>query len=188
MVERAEIGAGREILFAATIPERPGAFLEFCRALGRPEVSEFNYRSASVDEAHVFVGLRMSGGRVAREALYERLRQAGFELLDLTENAVARDHLRHMVGGRCASPEREVLYRFQFPERPGALEQFLTGLAGRWSISLFHYRNHGAAYGRVLAGFLVPDADQSRFEDFLKRTDYPWQLIEDEACARFIGG
>ncbi|MDT8408981.1 MAG: threonine ammonia-lyase, biosynthetic [Wenzhouxiangellaceae bacterium] len=188
VVERAEIGAGREILFAATIPERPGAFLEFCRALGRPEVSEFNYRFGSVEQAHVFVGLRMSGGRAAREALYERLRQAGFEVLDLTENAVARDHLRHMVGGRCASPERELLYRFQFPERPGALEQFLTGLAGRWSISLFHYRNHGAAYGRVMAGFLVPQADQLRFEGFLQRTGYPWQPIDDEACSRFVGG
>jgi len=187
VVERAEIGAGREILFAATIPERPGAFLEFCRALGRPEVSEFNYRFSCLEEAHVFVGLRLSGGIVARDDLYRRLRKDGFEVLDLTENAVARDHLRHMVGGRCASAEREVLYRFQFPERPGALEQFLTGLAGRWSISLFHYRNHGAAYGRVMAGFLVPEVEQPRFEDFLQGTGYPWQIIEDDACARFVG-
>lgn len=187
VVERSEIGAGREILFAATIPEHPGSFLEFCRALGQPEVSEFNYRYSSHDDAHVFVGLRMSGGRDRREALLNNLRRVGFEVQDLTDNEVARDHLRHMVGGRCASPEREVLYRFRFPERPGALEQFLTGLAGRWSISLFHYRNHGAAYGRVLAGFLVPAADQPQFEDFLETTGYPWRLIEDDACQRFIG-
>ncbi len=187
VVERAEIGAGREILFAATIPERPGSFLKFCRALGKPELTEFNYRFSSPEEAHVFVGLRMGGGRGRRRDLYERLQHAGFPVTDLTDNELARDHLRHMVGGRCASPEREVLYRFQFPERPGALEQFLEVLAGRWSISLFHYRNHGAAYGRVLAGFLVPIEDQARFETFLTNTGYPHATIDDLACHLFIG-
>ncbi len=187
VVERAEIGAGREILFAATIPERPGSFLNFCRALGRPELTEFNYRFSSPDEAHVFVGLRMGGGRERRRDLYRRLEHLGFPVTDLTENELARDHLRHMVGGRCASPEREVLYRFQFPERPGALEQFLEVLAGRWSISLFHYRNHGAAYGRVLAGFLVPEADQARFDQFLTSTGYPRLPVDDRACRLFVG-
>ena len=187
VVERAEIGAGREILFSATIPERPGSFLNFCRALDRPELTEFNYRFSSPEEAHVFVGLRMGGGRGRRDELFQRLRYAGFPVTDLTDNELARDHLRHMVGGRCASPEREVLYRFQFPERPGALEQFLDVLAGRWSISLFHYRNHGAAYGRVLAGFLVPEADQAPFEQFLARTGYPHSAVTDEACRLFVG-
>ena len=187
VVERAEIGAGREILFAATIPERPGSFLNFCRALGQPELTEFNYRFASPHEAHVFVGLRMSGGRSRRQTLYQRLAAGGFAVTDLTDNELARDHLRHMVGGRCASPEREVLYSFQFPERPGALEQFLEVLAGRWSISLFHYRNHGAAYGRVLAGFLVPAGDQARFEHFLASTGYPHDAVDDQACRLFVG-
>ncbi|MEE4639781.1 MAG: threonine ammonia-lyase, biosynthetic [Wenzhouxiangella sp.] len=187
VVERAEIGAGREILFSATIPERPGSFLNFCRALGKPELTEFNYRFSSPDEAHVFVGMRMGGGRARRDELYQRLAHAGFSVTDLTDNELARDHLRHMVGGRCASPEREVLYRFQFPERPGALEQFLDVLAGRWSISLFHYRNHGAAYGRVLAGFLVPAADQPAFEQFLARTGYPHQPVDDDAADQFVG-
>ncbi|MFP4209543.1 MAG: threonine ammonia-lyase, biosynthetic [Wenzhouxiangella sp.] len=187
VVERAEIGAGREILFSATIPERPGSFLNFCRALGQPELTEFNYRFSSSEQAHVFVGMRLGGGRGRRDELYRRLAHAGFEVTDLTDNELARDHLRHMVGGRCASPEREVLYRFQFPERPGALEQFLDVLAGRWSISLFHYRNHGAAYGRVLAGFLVPAGDQAEFERFLARTGYPHQLVEDQSVDQFVG-
>lgn len=187
VVERAEIGAGREILFAATIPERPGSFLNFCRSLGQPELTEFNYRFSSSHEAHVFVGLRLGGGRDRRRELYQRLEHVGFPVTDLTDNEPARDHLRHMVGGRCASPEREALYRFQFPERPGALEQFLDGLAGRWSISLFHYRNHGAAYGRVLAGFLVPAADQARFEQFLASTGYPHRPVEDRAFQLFVG-
>lgn len=186
VVERAEIGAGREILFAATIPERPGSFLNFCRALDRPELTEFNYRYSSPDQAHVFVGLRMGGGRARRRELYQRLEQAGFPITDLTDNELARDHLRHMVGGRCPGSEREVLYRFQFPERPGALEEFLDVLAGRWSISLFHYRNHGAAYGRVLAGFLVPAADQKPFDQFLVHTRYPHAAVEDRACQLFV--
>ncbi|NBD95018.1 MAG: threonine ammonia-lyase, biosynthetic [Gammaproteobacteria bacterium] len=187
VVERAEIGAGREILFSATIPERPGSFLNFCRALARAELTEFNYRFSSPEQAHVFVGMRPSGGRRRRDDLYRRLAHAGFEVTDLTDNELARDHLRHMVGGRCPSPQREVLYRFQFPERPGALEQFLDVLAGRWSISLFHYRNHGAAYGRVLAGFLVPAQDQAEFERFLALPGYPHQLVEDAAVEQFVG-
>lgn len=187
VVERSEIGAGREILFAATIPERPGSFLTFCRALEQAELSEFNYRFSSPHQAHVFVGLRATGGRGKRDSLYGRLRQSGFVVTDLTDNELARDHLRHMVGGRLPGAGRELLYRFRFPERPGALEQFLTALAGRWSISLFHYRNHGAAHGRVLAGFLVPPEDQLQFERFLARTEFPHQLVDDEACGLFCG-
>jgi threonine dehydratase len=187
VVERAEIGAGQEILFAATIPERPGSFLEFCRSIGNHAVTEFNYRCASLDQAHVFVGLRLPGGRGARAELFARLRGDGYPVEDLTEHSLARDHLRHMVGGHCPVPAREVLYRFRFPERPGALERFLTELAGRWSISLFHYRNHGADYGRVLAGFLVPGAEQPEFERFLARAGYPFEPIADAAAHWFLG-
>ena len=187
VVERAEIGAGREVLFAATIPERPGSFLAFCRALGRPELTEFNYRFGSADNAQVFVGLRLSQGRCQREAVYQDLRAAGYEVVDLTDNELARDHLRHLVGGSCPASLPEHFYRFRFPERPGALEAFLTELRGRWSISLFHYRNHGAAYGRVLAGFLVPEAEHADFLAFLNATTYPWEPVDDPALRRFLG-
>jgi threonine dehydratase len=187
VIERAQIGARREVLFAATIPERPGSFLKFCRALGQPELTEFNYRFSSLKEAHVFVGLRMNAGPEQRSRLFQRLQTAGFDILDLTDNELARDHLRHMVGGHRPATGREVLYRFRFPERPGALEEFLTHLKGRWSISLFHYRNHGAAYGRVLAGFLVPETDQPEFEQFLQATSYPYQPVDDPACELFVG-
>lgn len=187
VVERAEIGAGHEVLFAATIPERPGSFLEFCRALGNMAVSEFNYRCSSTREAHIFVGLRPADGSSGRAALFDRLRQTGYPIEDLTENALARDHLRHMVGGHCPVPAREILYQFRFPERPGALKQFLACLAGRFSISLFHYRNHGADYGRVLAGFLVPESEQQDFDRLLSRIGYPWARIDDPAASWFLG-
>ncbi|HKL49792.1 MAG TPA: threonine ammonia-lyase, biosynthetic [Wenzhouxiangellaceae bacterium] len=187
VVERAEIGAGHEVLFAATIPERPGSFLEFCRALGNTAVSEFNYRCSSTRKAHIFVGLRPADGSSGRAALFDRLRQTGYPIEDLTENALARDHLRHMVGGHCPVPAREVLYQFRFPERPGALKQFLACLAGRFSISLFHYRNHGADYGRVLAGFLVPESEQQDFDRLLSRIGYPWARIDDPAASWFLG-
>ncbi len=187
VIERAEIGAGREILFTATIPERPGSFLKFCRALGRPELTEFNYRYASLQQAHVFVGLRQENGRAHRQELFARLAAAGFEVLDLTDNELARDHLRHMVGGRCPAEQDELLYRFRFPERPGALEEFLSQLKGRWSISLFHYRNHGAAYGRVLAGFLVPAQERGEFQRFLAAAGYPCEPVDDLALQRFLG-
>ncbi len=187
VIERAQVGLGREVLFAASIPEQPGSFLRFCRALGQPELTEFNYRFSSLSEAHVFVGLRMGGDPEQRNRLFQRLQAAGFEILDLTDNALARDHLRHMVGGHRPDSGREVLYRFRFPERPGALEEFLTHLKGRWSISLFHYRNHGAAYGRVLAGFLVPESEQGAFDSFLQLTNYPYQVVNDPACELFVG-
>jgi len=187
VVERAEIGRGHEILFAATIPERPGSFLNFCRTIGQRAISEFNYRYSAIDHAHVFVGLRLEGSREQRTALYQRLKQAGLDVVDLTDNELARDHMRYMVGGQSPLPKRELRYHFQFPERPGALEQFLTGLGGRWSISLFHYRNHGAAYGKVLAGFLVPKVDQAQFDRFLEQSGYPYTPVHDQAVNRFLG-
>jgi len=186
VVERAEIGAGHEALLAVTIPERPGSFLEFCRALDQHSITEFNYRFSSRQRAYVFTGVRLSGA-AARAGLVDRLKQTGYAVEDLTDNTLAREHLRHMVGGHGPVRTREVLYRFRFPERPGALEQFLTTLAGRWSISLFHYRNHGADYGRVLAGFLVPAIEQPEFNRFLARTGYPWEPVDDPAARWFLG-
>jgi len=160
VTERAEIGEHREAMLAVTIPERPGAFLEFCRTVGERSVTEFNYRLATRSEAHIFVGLEVSG-RAEEAAIAAALRGHGYPTVDLGENDLAKTHVRHMVGGRSPAVEVEVLYSFEFPERPGALMQFLTSLGSRWNISLFHYRNNGAAYGRVLCGFEVPTAERA---------------------------
>ena len=149
-----------------TIPERPGAFRAFCAALGPVVVTEFNYRLSGRASAEIFVGVstrsRQDAERVAAD-----LRAAGYETADLSSNEIAKLHVRHMVGGRTSHAEAERLCRFEFPERPGALLQFLDALGGRWNISLFHYRNHGADFGRVLAGFEVPDHQRPEFEAFL---------------------
>ncbi len=151
VAERAELGEARETLFAVTIPEQPGAFREFCRVLGRRTVTEFNYRLSSRERAHIFVGVA-TRSRQDGEQLADSLNAAGYHTVNLTDNEMAKLHVRHMVGGRAASVRHERLCRFEFPERPGALMQFLDQLGGRWNISLFHYRNHGADSGRVLAG------------------------------------
>jgi threonine dehydratase len=152
--EQADIGEHREAIFAVTIPERPGSFRAFCRAIGDRSVTEFNYRLASRDEAHIFVGLEVSGLAEAH-SIARALSERGYACVDLTENDVAKAHVRHMVGGRAPVAAEEALYSFEFPERPGALLEFLSQLGSRWNISLFHYRNHGAAFGRVLCGFEV---------------------------------
>lgn len=175
IVERAELGAARETLFAATIPEKPGAFLEFCRCIGNSHaITEFNYRFQSPTHAHVLVGVK-AGGDASGQIL--RKLESHYEVFDLTANETAKAHIRHMIGGRpdLGLPER--VFRFRFPERPGALLDFLTRLAGRWNISLFHYRNHGSSFGRVLVGFMVADADQEAFADFINATGYDW--VED---------
>lgn len=154
VAERAEVGQHREAILAVTIPERPGSFLRFCEVMGRRPITEFNYRLASREAAHVFVGLQV-GGRDGASDLAGALSAAGYPVVDLSQDDVAKTHVRHMVGGRASSARDEVLYRFEFPERPGALLEFLSTLGGRWNISLFHYRNHGAAFGRVLCGFEV---------------------------------
>lgn len=151
VAERAEIGESREALFAATIAEQPGSFRRFCEALGRRSITEFNYRYHDNNTAVVFAGVEIAGGRDEREALVESLGSAGYPITDLTDNDTAKLHVRHMIGGRAAIPG-ERLFRFRFPERPGALLGFLTRIGQRFSITLFHYRNHGAAYGRVLVG------------------------------------
>lgn len=180
--ERAEIGERRETVFAATIPERPGSFRRFCAALGARAVTEFNYRLAPGDEAHVFVGVRTNAG----SAVLNELREAGYEVLDLTDNELAKLHVRHMVGGR-APIEGERLLAFEFPERAGALGSFLGAMEHPWNISLFHYRNHGSDVGRVLVGIQVPAGDEAAFGDFLARLGFAWSdVTDDPACARFL--
>ena len=187
VAERAELGEGREALLAVTIPERPGAFREFCAALGPCVVTEFNYRLSSRDRAEIFVGLatrsRSDGERIAKS-----LQALGYETSDLSANEMAKLHVRHMVGGRTPHVTAERVCRFEFPERPGALLQFLDALGGRWNISLFHYRNHGADFGRVLAAFEVPDAESGAFEAFLASLGYEYRLDEhNDAYRRFLG-
>jgi threonine dehydratase len=175
VAERAELGEARETLMAVTIPERPGAFREFCAVLGRRVVTEFNYRLSSRDRAHIFVGVA-TRSRQDGEALAAHLNASGYETASLTDNEMAKLHVRHMVGGRAPSVRHERLCRFEFPERPGALVQFLEQLGGRWNISLFHYRNHGADSGRVLAGFEVEPEALAAFVQFLKDLAYPYTM------------
>ncbi|GLP95252.1 threonine ammonia-lyase, biosynthetic [Paraferrimonas sedimenticola] len=173
--ERCELGEGREAVLAVQIPERPGSFLAFCQMLGGRAVTEFNYRFSSREQAQVFVGLRTSPEQSGLQDLIERLQAADYRVLDLSQDEIAKQHIRYMVGGRPPVEIKERLYSFEFPEHPGALERFLTTLGGRWNISLFHYRNHGAAFGRVLVGFEVPDAEQSAFQQFLTELGLVYQ-------------
>ena len=169
---------------AVTIPERPGSFLEFCQILGESSVTEFNYRFAGNNNAHVFIGVRLEE---SSRHLQQRLVDSGYAVKDLSGNEVAKLHLRHLVGGRLPSDKRERIYRFEFPERPGALLEFLNVLAGRWSISLFHYRNHAAANARILAGFLVPVKDEDAFHQFLQETGYRFtDETDNAACKEFL--
>ena len=186
VAERAEVGESREALLAVTIPERPGAFKDFCTTLGRRVVTEFNYRLSGRGDAHIFVGVATESKQDASE-LRETLVDAGYYTIDLTDNELAKLHVRYMVGGRSSEAEHEQLYRFEFPERPGALMRFLDALGGRWNISLFHYRNHGADPGRVLAGFEVPPADMSAFDAFLDALGYRHEReTENPAYGMFL--
>ena len=171
VAERAEVGEAREALFGVTIPERPGAFREFCATIGRRVVTEFNYRLNDRNRAHIFVGIATKS-RDDAAAIASTLRGRGYETVELTGNEVAKLHVRHMVGGPSPDVRHEQLCRFEFPERPGALVDFLETLGGRWNISLFHYRNHGADFGRVLAGFEVPPGEMEGFERFLQALGY----------------
>jgi len=169
--ERAELGEAREAILAVTIPERPGSFRAFCALLGTRNVTEFNYRYADAEEAHVFVGVTMES-RDEIPALIETLEQHGLRALDLSHNEMAKLHIRHMVGGHAPHVSHEQLYRFEFPERPGALMTFLNALSPAWNISLFHYRNHGSDPGRVLVGIQVPPEDHTAFQAFLDKIGY----------------
>ncbi len=187
VAERAEIGERREALLAVTIPERPGSFREFCRLVGARNITEFNYRYADPTHARVFVGLSVQH-REEAGALLKSLQQAGLEALDLTDNELAKSHVRHLVGGRAPGLRAEVLCRFEFPERPGALMQFLTGMDPQWNITLFHYRNHGADFGRVLVGFDVPLGQRAALRRFLRDTRYRnWDETDNPAYALFLG-
>ena len=172
VAERAELGEARETVFAVTIPERAGAFRQFCATIGPRVVTEFNYRMSGRDRAQIFVGLRTASREDALE-IAARLRASGHATEDLSDNEMAKLHVRHMVGGRSSDVRDERLYRFEFPERPGALLEFLDKLGGRWNISLFHYRNHGADFGRVLAAFEVPGDEDAAFQSFLENLGYP---------------
>jgi threonine dehydratase len=173
VAERAELGEAREALLAVTIPERPGAFREFCATIGRRVVTEFNYRLSGRQQAHIFVGVATES-RHDGIALAARLNASGYETVDLTDNEMAKLHVRHMVGGHAPEVRHERLCRFEFPERPGALARFLGSMRGDWNISLFHYRNQGADYGRVLVGMQVPRNELREFRTFLRKLGYPY--------------
>jgi threonine dehydratase len=171
VAERAQLGEKREAILAVTIPERPGSFREFCAIVGRRNITEFNYRYADASDAHVFVGVEVESPRQTA-SLIAALKKRGLPVLDLSENEMAKLHVRHLVGGRAPAARDERLLRFEFPERPGALLKFLDHLRSDWNISLFHYRNHGADYGRVLAGIQVPKKDDAKFRRFLGELGY----------------
>jgi threonine dehydratase len=177
IAELAELGEQREVLIGATIPERPGSFREFCHALGPRLITEFNYRYADSQRATVFAGVQVKDRATERRLIIDNLRERGYAPIDMTDDEIAKMHIRFMVGGHAGGVADERLLRCEFPERPGALLRFLTHLGGRWNITLFHYRNHGAAYGRVLLGIQVPAADQQAFAGLLRELD---MRVEDE--------
>jgi threonine dehydratase len=186
IAERAEVGEQREVLIGVAIPERRGSFLKFARALGKRGVTEFNYRYDSDAAAHIYVGLQVSAEETP-EALLARLGERGYDVVDMSGNEAAKLHVRHMVGGRPQAEQPELLYRFEFPERPGALLKFLSGVGSRFNITLFHYRNHGSAWGRVLVGFSA-DASQAReLNAYLDKIGYRyWPETENPAYERFL--
>jgi threonine dehydratase len=187
VAERAELGEKREAILAVTIPERPGSFREFCELLGKRSITEFNYRYADPRAAHLFVGIEVANRHETGELLAE-LRRRKIDAFDLSDNEMAKLHVRHLVGGHAPAAENEIVYRFEFPERPGALIQFLNSMSRGWNISLFHYRNHGADYGRVLAGMQVPPADKAEFRSFLDRLGYDYvDETANPAYRMFLG-
>jgi len=188
IAERAAIGEEKEMLLAVEIPEEPGSFRRFCEVLGRRAVTEFNYRYSDAARAHIFVGVELRRGRGERAELLGLLREAGYPVQDLSDNEMAKLHVRHMVGGRSAGVANERLFRFEFPERPGALLDFLNAIGTNWNISLFHYRNHGSDYGRVLAGIDVPQQDTAELEAHLAELGYAhWEESDNPAYRMFLG-
>jgi len=187
VAERADVGEAREALFALTIPEQRGSFLKLCETIGKHAVTEFNYRISDAAQAHVFVGLQINAAEEA-EKLANLFRKKGFDTLDLTGNELAKTHVRYMVGGRSALAKEEILLRFEFPERPGALTRFLTAMNPAWNISLFHYRNQGDDSARVLVGMQVPtETDKKAFKQFLEGLGYPhWNETQNPAYKLFL--
>lgn len=187
IAERAEIGEKREAVLAVTIPEKPGAFKAFCALLGNHNITEFNYRYADPATAHIYVGLAVHDA-IETATLIQQLEAEHLATLDLTDNELAKLHLRHLVGGKAPQAKHEVLFRFEFPEKPGALRKFLNAMQHDWNISLFHYRNHGADFGRVLVGMQVPPHEVDMFYDFLNQLGYPyWDESDNPAYALFLG-
>lgn len=187
IAERAEVGEKREAVLAVTIPEKPGAFKTFCRLLGDRNITEFNYRYSDPKLAHIFVGVAIADPTEA-DVLVANLQAQGLPTLDLTDNEVAKLHLRHLVGGHAPQAENEVVFRFEFPEKPGALMKFLETMGQDWNISLFHYRNHGADFGRVLVGMQVPPSGTAEFSQFLAQLGYPhWDETNNPAYKLFLG-
>ena len=187
IAERAAVGDQTEMLIAAEIPEKPGSFRRFCEVLGRRSITEFNYRYTDTKKAHIFVGIHLSDGQSESRALLESLTAAKYPVVDLSTNEMAKLHVRHMVGGRAAEIPNERLFRFEFPERPGALLDFLNAIGTDWNISLFHYRNHGSDYGRVLAGIDVPNTETDKLEAHLAELGYPhWEESDNPAYTMFL--
>jgi threonine dehydratase len=172
IAERAETGEKNEALFAVTIPERPGSYRQFIEALGTRSITEFNYRYTDAAAAHIFVGIALSNGEPEKKHLVLELKALGYEVMDMSDNEMAKAHVRYMVGGRVQGLEGEIIYRFEFPERPGALLQFLRQMPQTWNITLFHYRNHGADYGRVLTGMQLPVTERADFQRFISSLKY----------------
>ncbi len=186
VAERAEIGEQREALFAVTIPERPGAFRKFCELLGKRSITEFNYRYSDDDQAQIFAGIQLADQN-DRHSVVDTLNNNDYLVMDLTENEMAKVHVRYMVGGRAENAIDEVVYRFEFPERPGALMRFLNQLGQKWNISMFHYRNHGAAYGRVLAGLQVPEQERELLREYMDKLGYRyWEETDNPAYQLFL--
>ena len=186
VAERAEVGEQREAVLAVTLPEQPGSYKKFLALIGSRNITEFNYRYSGPDEAHVFVGVQV-GSRAESLKLVEQLRKQGYATLDLTDDEMAKLHIRHLVGGHSPQIDHELVYRFEFPEHPGALMNFLTKMSAGWNISLFHYRNHGADYGRVLVGMQVPPSEMKEFAGFLKNLGYQhWNESDNPAYRLFL--
>ena len=189
VAERAELGERRETLLAVTIPEQPGSFRKFCQVIGKRSITEFNYRYADTRQAQVFAGIQLSEGEEEKQRIIDTLREHGYRVVDMSDNEMAKLHVRYMVGGHAPGIRDERLYRFQFPERPGALLKFLTGMAHGWNISLFHYRNHGSDHGRVLVGIQVAEAERPRFDQFIRDLGYPYCEESDNPAYRlFLDG
>jgi len=187
VAERAEIGERAEALLAVTIPERPGSYRAFIRLMGKRAITEFNYRYAPGTSARIFVGIKLAGGDTEKRDIIDMLDSHGLAVTDMTDNEVAKLHVRHMVGGRVAGLENELVFRFEFPEHPGALLKFLEGLNDAWNISLFHYRNHGADYGRVLVGIQVPETTRAEFFAHIEAIGFPyWDETGNPAYRQFL--
>ncbi|HEY9860481.1 MAG TPA: threonine ammonia-lyase, biosynthetic [Candidatus Obscuribacterales bacterium] len=187
VAERAEFGERREAIFAVTIPEEPGSLRKFCECLGRRNLTEFNYRISDQKEAHIFVGVQIQN-RADAAKMAQNFENCGFKAIDLTDDELTKLHLRHMVGGHSALAHHELLYRFEFPERPGALMKFVTSMSPNWNISMFHYRNNGADYGRIVVGMQVPPQEMQKWQAFLETLGYRyWDESQNPAYKLFLG-